>query len=90
LAYEVRGYILKTPNLRRLAVRNLYTHREKRYFPLLLESLPNLTELDLSGCSDVENLDYITHLVNLTSLTLHNVFKLQESLPHICQLKKLR
>ncbi|KAL1117159.1 hypothetical protein AAG570_004486 [Ranatra chinensis] len=90
LSYEERGYILKTPNLRRLAVRGLYTHREKHYFPLLLESLPNLTELDLSGCSDVENLDYITHLVNLTSLTLHNVFKIQDSLVYICQLKKLR
>lgn len=87
---EEQGYILKTPNLRRLVVRNLYVHRERRYFPLLLESLPLLTELDLSGCCDVENLRYITCLKNLTSLTLFNVFKIQESLPFICTLKKLR
>ncbi|XP_014244618.1 protein zer-1 homolog [Cimex lectularius] len=90
LSYEERGYILKAPNLRRLAVKNLYIHREKRYFPLLLESFPNLVELDLSGCSDVENLEYIVKLVHLQSLVLHNIFKVQESLPYICQLKSLR
>ncbi|XP_073975852.1 protein zer-1 homolog isoform X2 [Rhodnius prolixus] len=90
LSFDDRGYILKAPNLRKLAIRNLYIHREKRYFPLLLGSLPNLTDLDLSGCSDVENLEYITKLNNLVSLTLHNVYKIQESLPYICQLKTLR
>ncbi|KAK9499321.1 hypothetical protein O3M35_002374 [Rhynocoris fuscipes] len=68
----------------------MYIHGDRRYFPLLLGSLPNLTDLDLSGCSDVENLDYLTKLTNLTSLTLHNTFKIQESLPYICQLKTLR
>lgn len=88
-SFEDRGFILRAPNLRRLTIRNIYIHREKKYFPLLLNSFPNLTVLDLSGCSDVENLEYITKLTNLTSLTLHNVYKIQDSLPYICQLKKL-
>ncbi|KAF6200926.1 hypothetical protein GE061_005373, partial [Apolygus lucorum] len=90
MSFEERGYILKAPNLRKLAIRNLYIHRDRRYFPLLLESLPNLQELDLSGCSDVENLEYITKLKHLTHLTLHNVFKIQDCLVNICKVKTLR
>lgn len=87
-SYREQGYILKTPNLRRLTIRNLYIG-DKNYFPLLLQSLPQLTHLDLSGCSDLDDLSYLTQLKNLVSLILHNV-KVQDALSSICKLKKLR
>lgn len=89
VSFEEKGYIINAPNLKRLSLRNMYVHREKKYFPLLLSALPNLTVLDLSGCSDVWKLDYVTKLTKLKSLTLHNIFRIQDSLPYICQLKTL-
>ncbi|XP_075228919.1 protein zer-1 homolog [Lycorma delicatula] len=86
-------YILKTPNLRRLAVRNLRNHgaqTSKLYFRRLLNALPNLACLDLSGCNDLDNMLCLTSLPNLISLTLHNVPRIADSLIHVCQLRKLR
>ncbi|KAF4526612.1 hypothetical protein B566_EDAN006428 [Ephemera danica] len=88
--YERRGYILRTPNLRRLAVRALYVPGEKAYFPLLLRPLKNLTHLDLSSCEDLGALDYLTEVTNLISLVLYNVHRIQDMLPAICKLKTLR
>ncbi|XP_046386506.1 protein zer-1 homolog [Ischnura elegans] len=85
-----RGYIIKAPNLRRLAVRNLNTQVEVWFFRLLVQSLHNLTHLDLSGCYDLDDLSYLCELNNLTSLILHNVRRLQETIGSICLLKKLR
>lgn len=88
--YFKRGYIIRTPNLRRLAVRNLNTHVEVLFFRLLVQSLHNLTHLDLSGCYDLDDLSYLCKLKNLSSLVLHNVRRLQETMESICILKKLR
>jgi Zyg-11 family protein len=88
--YERRGYILRTPNLRRLAVRALYVPGERFYFPILLRPLKNLTHLDLSSCEDLGTLDYLTEMANLMSLVLYNVHRIQDMLPAICSLKTLR
>lgn len=88
--YEKRGYILNTPNLRKLAVRKLYVPEEKIYFPLLLNPLRKLTYLDLSSCFDLGNLSYLTNLPHLTSLILFNVQGLQNSLGSIMKLKNLK
>lgn len=83
-------FILKTPKLKRLAIRCLSVNKEKTYFPILLRSLPNLTHLDLSGCSDLDDLTYITQMPNLVSLVLHNVIRIQEALVALCELHNLR
>ncbi|XP_067009020.1 protein zer-1 homolog isoform X2 [Anabrus simplex] len=88
--YHRRGYILRTPNLRRLAVRHLYIQGERMYFPLLLRSLTNLTHLDLSSCFDLGDLSYLCELKNLVSLVLFNVQRLQDALESLCKLTKLR
>ncbi|KAK7793806.1 hypothetical protein R5R35_013022 [Gryllus longicercus] len=89
-AYHKRGYILRTPNLRRLTIKNLSVHRERMYFPLLLQPLANLTYLDLSSCSDLGDLSYLCELKNLLSLILFNVQRLQECIDSLCTLTSLR
>lgn len=89
-AYHRRGYILRTPNLRRLAVRNLVVPGEKMYFSLLLHSLHNLTYLDLSACFDLGDLSYLCELRNLVSLILYNVKRLQDAIGSLCKLVNLR
>lgn len=86
--YLRRGYILKCPKLRRLAVRNHRVPLERLYFPTLLRSLTNLTHLDLSGCYDLGDLSYLTSLKDLVSLILHNVEQL--CIQSLCELKTLR
>lgn len=88
--YERRGYILKTPNLKKLTVRKLYVPGEKIYFQLLLNPLKKLTYLDLSGCFDLGNLSYLAELPNLTSLVLFNVQRLQSAIPSIMKLTNLK
>ncbi|KAK6629017.1 hypothetical protein RUM43_002834 [Polyplax serrata] len=88
--YERRGYILKTPNLKKLTVRKLYVPGEKIYFQLLLNPLKKLTYLDLSGCFDLGNLSYLAELPNLTSLVLFNVQRLQSAVPSIMKLTNLK
>ncbi|XP_071445512.1 protein zer-1 homolog [Hetaerina americana] len=85
-----RGFIIRAPNLRRLAVRNLNVQVEVWFFRLLVQSLKNLTHLDLSGSYGLDNLSYLCRLNNLTSLVLHNVRRLQETIGSICLLEKLR
>lgn len=50
----------------------------------------NLTHLDLSNCRNVGDLSYITHLENLTSLTLYNVRDVPLTIFYVCKLKNLR
>ena len=88
--YHRQGYILRTPNLRRLTVRNLVVHGEKMYFSLLLHSLHNLTYLDLSGCFDLGDLSYLCELRNLVFLILYNVKRLQDAVGSLCKLVNLR
>ncbi|XP_076034318.1 protein zer-1 homolog [Oratosquilla oratoria] len=88
--FEKRGYILKTPNLKRLVVRELYMPMELQYFSLLLKPLTKLTHLDLSGCYSLDDLSYILHLGHLISLKLHNVQRIQDTISTICKLKTLR
>ncbi|XP_023710410.1 protein zer-1 homolog isoform X3 [Cryptotermes secundus] len=89
-AYHRRGYILQTPNLRRLAVRHFIVKGEKMYFPLLLRPLRNLTYLDLSECVDLGDLSYLCELKNLISLILYNVQWLQGAVGSLCKLVNLR
>ncbi|XP_063235168.1 protein zer-1 homolog isoform X2 [Bacillus rossius redtenbacheri] len=90
-AYHKRGHVLRTPNLQRLAIRNVFIGGDKAFFQLLVRPLHKLVHLDLSNCLDLgPDLSYLTELKYLTSLVLHNVQRLQESLPSICQLKQLR
>lgn len=88
--YHKRGYILQTPNLRRLTIKNLSVHRERLYFPLLLRPLVNLTYLDLSSCFDLGDLSFLCELKNLVSLILFNVPHLHECIESICSLTNLR
>lgn len=89
-AYQERGYILRTPNLRKLTVKNLYVPGEKFYFPLLLHSLQNLVYLDLSNCFDLGDLSYLCDLKNLSTLILYNVQRLQDAIASICRITSLR
>lgn len=88
--YHRRGYILRTPNLRRLAVRHFIVNGEKTYFPLLLRPLHNLTYLDLSGCFDLGDLSYLSELKSLSSLILYDVQWLQGAIGSLCKLVNLR
>nr|CAD7450357.1 unnamed protein product [Timema bartmani] len=89
-AYHKRGYILRTPNIRRLAIRNLFVEGKNLYFPVLVRPLHKLTHLDLSGCFNLGDLSYLCELPNLTSLVLHNVVGLQNALASLCNQKNLR
>lgn len=89
-AFHGRGYILRTPNLRRLAVRHFIVNEEKTYFPLLLRPLHNLTYLDLSECFDLGDLSYLCELKSLISLILYNVQWLQGAVGSLCKLVNLR
>lgn len=88
--YQKRGYILHTPNLQHLALRNFIVDGEKMYFPLLLLSLNNLTYLDLSGCSDLGDLSYLCEIRGLMSLILYNVQRIQDAVFSLCKLVNLR
>jgi Zyg-11 family protein len=88
-AYDRRGYILRTPNLRRLAVRQFIACAENP-FPLLLLPLHNLTHLDLSECYDLRDLSYLCELKSLVSLILYNVKWLESAMGSLCKLVNLR
>ena len=87
---EQRGYVLRTPNLRRLVVRELYMPMEAQYFALLLKPLSKLTHLDLSGCFFLEDVTYILEMKHLVSLNLHSVQRIQDAVPSIMKIKTLR
>lgn len=87
---EQRGYILKTPNLRKLVVRDLYLPMEPQYFALLMKPLSKLTHLDMSGCFFLDELTYILHMKFLVSLNLHSVQRIQDAVPTIMKIKTLK
>ena len=85
-----QGYILNTPNLRRLVVRDLYYPMEPHFFALLLKPLHKLTHLDLSGCCFLNEMYYMQHLNYLVYLNLHAVQRIQDAINVILGLKTLR
>lgn len=87
--YFDRGYIILTPSLKRLTIKNVES-LQPQFYMLLLKPLENLTYLDLSNCSDLADLCYTEHLINLSSLILYNVDKIEYITPSICKLKSLR
>lgn len=81
-------YVLNAPNLHRLVLKEV--RQVPKFYATMLRSLPKLTHLDLSCCSDLGDLSYLTYCPNLLSLTLFNCANLQTAIPNICQLTKLR
>ncbi|KAG8230818.1 hypothetical protein J437_LFUL010598, partial [Ladona fulva] len=84
------AYIIRAPNLRKLAVRNFNNNIPVQFFRTLVRPLNRLTHLDLSGCYDLGDLSYLCELKNLCSLVLHNVRRIQENVDSICRLENLR
>lgn len=84
-----RGHILRTPNLRKLVVRELIQPNESEYFGLLLQPLTRLTHLDLAGCMFLQA-KHLLPLKQLISLNLHSVQRMQEALPLLSELKNLK
>lgn len=83
------GWGFNIPTLRRLTIKNLDSLRPDFYMKLL-NPLENLAHLDLSNCNDLGHFDYAEHLINLTSLILYNVDKIQHMIPAFCKLKSLQ
>ncbi|XP_012224118.1 protein zer-1 homolog isoform X2 [Linepithema humile] len=89
--YYKRGYVFKTPNLRRLALGYLGIAASE--YVLLLAGLINLTHLDLSNSFDIDTFEFYHLVPNLVSLTLYNVKVNTDSksfVKNISQLKNLR
>lgn len=84
-----KSYILLAPNLRRLSLRGLKT-LPPDFYKLFLYQLTNLTNLDLSNCSELGTFEYSEHLVNLTSLILYNVDGIKDMVPALCKLSNLK
>nr|XP_045589985.1 protein zer-1 homolog [Procambarus clarkii] len=85
-----RGYILRTPNLKKLVVRELYHPKEPEYFALLLKPLTKLTHLDLSGCFFLHDVSYILPMKYLVSINLHSVQRIQDAIPAISEMKTIK
>jgi len=91
--HERQGYIIKAPKLRRLVITDLFINRGPNYFYLLLKPLPSLVYLDLSGAfhnQGMGRLDWLLDLPNLASLVLHDVKDVEQALPSLCQLTRLK
>lgn len=88
--YVDRGYIILAPKLKSLTLKSVHIPGDPTFFHLLLNPLINLSRLDLSDCGDMGNLSFLAQISNLTSLVLYNVDRLQEAIPYICQLIKLK
>ncbi|XP_042228378.1 protein zer-1 homolog isoform X2 [Homarus americanus] len=85
-----RGFILRTPKLKKLVVRELIQPKETEYFALLLKPLTKLTHLDLSGCFFLRDVTYILPMKYLVSINLHSVQRIQEVIPAISEVKTLK
>ncbi|KAK4292197.1 hypothetical protein Pmani_035017 [Petrolisthes manimaculis] len=86
---DKKGHILRTPNLRKLVVRDFIQPNESEYFGLLLQPLTRLTHLDLAGCMFLQA-RHLLPLKQLISLNLHSVQRMQEALPLLSELKSLK
>ncbi|XP_050688966.1 protein zer-1 homolog [Eriocheir sinensis] len=85
-----RDYILRTPNLRKLVVRELIQPKHHEYFVMLLQPLTRLTHLDLSGCFFLHDIKYILPMKNLVSINLHNAQRIQDAIPVLSEIKTLK
>lgn len=85
-----RDYILRTPNLRKLVVRELIQPKHHEYFVLLLQPLTKLTHLDLSGCFFLHDIKYILPMKNLVSINLHSAQRIQDAIPVLSEIKTLK
>jgi len=91
--YQRQGFIIRAPNLKRLAIRDLFINRGLNFFDLLLKPLGDLTHLDLSSAfhnQGMQGFSWLLHTPRLLSLTLHNVKDVEQSLESLVQLKELR
>ncbi|XP_071563847.1 protein zer-1 homolog [Temnothorax nylanderi] len=89
--YYQRGYVFKTPNLKRLALG--YVGIPLWEYLLLLAGLTNLTHLDLSNSCNIDTFEFYHLVPNLVSLALYNVkvnTDPKSFVKNICQLKNLR
>jgi len=88
--YHERGYVLKAPNLKRLALEDIKISALD--YVLLLAGLTNLTHLDLSNNSHIDTFEFYHLVPNLVSLTLYNVriSDAKSFVKNICQLSNLR
>lgn len=89
--YHKRGYVFKTPNLKRLALG--YVGIPTSEYVLLLAKLNNLTHLDLSNSFNIDTFEFYHLVPNLVSLTLYNVkvnINSKSFVKNICRLKSLR
>ena len=85
-----REYILRTPNLRKLVVRELVQPKYDGYFVLLLQPLTKLTHLDLSGCFFLHDIKYLLPMKNLVSINLHSAQRIQDAIPVLSEIKTLK
>lgn len=85
-----REYILRTPNLRKLVVRELIQPKDDGYFVVLLQPLTKLTHLDLSGCFFLHDIKYLLPMKNLVSVNLHCAQRIQDAIPVLSEIKTLK
>ncbi|MPC27462.1 protein zer-1 homolog [Portunus trituberculatus] len=85
-----REYILRTPNLRKLVVRELIQPKDDGYFVMLLQPLTKLTHLDLSGCFFLHDIKYLLPMKNLVSINLHCAQRIQDTIPVLSEIKTLK
>ncbi|MCL4119557.1 UNVERIFIED_CONTAM: hypothetical protein GTU68_028694 [Idotea baltica] len=90
LTVQKQGFVLNTPNLRRLIIHDCCVPKDFKFFSTLLTPLKRLSYLDLSGCFHLDDLSYIQQLDNLATLILHGVENIEKSIPSICCLENLR
>ncbi|KAG0730508.1 Protein zer-1 [Chionoecetes opilio] len=85
-----KDYILRTPNLRKLVVRDLIQPRYDGYFVVLLKPLTRLTHLDLSGCFYLHDIKYLRPMKHLVSINLHSAQRVQDAIPVLSEIKTLK
>lgn len=82
-------HVITTPQLRKLCLRNV-TAIPVHFFAKFFKRLHNLTYLDLSNCTHLDDLHFIQHLNCLTSLILYDMNDIEGMIPTICKLRNLK
>ncbi|XP_066149153.1 protein zer-1 homolog [Euwallacea fornicatus] len=84
----IQSHIMNVPNLRRFSLKSCRELPDD-FYALLLSPMSCLTYLDLSNCGSLDDFKYSEHLVNLRTLILYNVDKIEGMTEAICKLKNL-